>query len=556
MRYHTALMETFLRTLIGSGIGRHQGTRWLSVVSALEAAVRSEEVRHGERLPSQHLLADFMDVHVNTVNRPGAGWSAPERAGAQRSLPVHRIHSQPPPTNRGNYAVKNSKLNSGITKLALGASLCASLAACGGGSDGNPSASSAAQTVTTSGTAAIGAPIVGGAVSLKCASGATATATTGSDGSWNVSLKSTDYPCAVRVSDGQANGTALASPLHSVAAASGTTNITPLTDIMVGVLGNQDPEAWFSSVKSGDLATAITSGNLTAALTKLTNALATLPGKPALPVDFNPLTTSFKAEKGDAGDNLLESYGAALTASGLSQSDAAVDTANGTALTQSAYTATAFTTPYVSFTAGWSKNLDGKTVLSIPDPLRGASTAEVNVDATSGNFTLAGSSPFTDLVSLLGNRVGTVCVASQGQASNTQHSLYIYVSPDFTEVTDTAEIKSALVSNTFDSYEDCTKDSIAYAATATGLTATYSDGSSDAVADAEFTENGDVEARQTNGGSPLGTAVSRIRLYKYTDPASSKTTYAIVETSSDQDTTDLAYDPTKDLNNIILSVSR
>ncbi len=195
-------------------------------------------------------------------------------------------------------------------------------------------------------------------------------------------------------------------------------------------------------------------------------------------------------------------------------------------------------------------------MLSIPDPLRSALTAEVTADMTTGDFTLAGSSPFTGIVSLLGNRVGALCVSGKGQASDSQHSLYIYVSPDFTQVTDLAEIKSALASNIFDSYEDCTKDSITYTATANGLTVTYSDGSSDAVADAVFSENGNVEARQTDSGSALGTAISRIRLYKYTDSASGKTTYAIVETSSDKDSTDLAYDPTKDLNNIILSVSR
>ncbi len=225
--------------------------------------------------------------------------------------------------------MKKIEFNTGITKFTLGAAMCAALAACGGGGDSSPGGSSAdnTPTVTTSGTAAIGAPIVGGAVALKCASGATASATTGSDGSWTVSLKSTDYPCVARVSGGQANGSALASPLHSVAAASGTTNITPLTDLEVGVLAKGDPETWFNGAKNGDLAGAITSGNLADALAKLTTALSTLPGKPTLPDGFNPLTSSFKAEKGDAGDNLLESYGAGLTAAGLSQSAAAEKTA-------------------------------------------------------------------------------------------------------------------------------------------------------------------------------------------------------------------------------------
>ncbi len=87
---------------------------------------------------------------------------------------------------------------------------------------------------------------------LKCASGATASATTASDGTWSASLKTSDYPCAARVVGGQANGKNLASALHSVAAAPGTTNITPLTDIIVAVLGKQDPDAWFNGAKNGD----------------------------------------------------------------------------------------------------------------------------------------------------------------------------------------------------------------------------------------------------------------------------------------------------------------
>src|SRR5262245_45039550 len=115
-----------------------------------------------------------------------------------------------------------------IARLAFAASMCAALVACGGGGGSNAPAAANTPTTTTGGAAAMGSPIVGGTVELKCASGATASATTGTDGRWSASLKSTDYPCVARVSGGQANGTALASALHSVAAAPGTTNITPL----------------------------------------------------------------------------------------------------------------------------------------------------------------------------------------------------------------------------------------------------------------------------------------------------------------------------------------
>jgi len=117
--------------------------------------------------------------------------------------------------------VKNIKLNTGITALALGAAMCASLVACGGGS------SPAAGVMTSSGgVAAIGSAIVGGTVSFSCASGATASATTGSDGTYSATLKATDYPCVVQASGGQVNGVALASALHSVWSSNGTVDGT------------------------------------------------------------------------------------------------------------------------------------------------------------------------------------------------------------------------------------------------------------------------------------------------------------------------------------------
>ncbi|CAG4886846.1 hypothetical protein [Paraburkholderia saeva] len=427
--------------------------------------------------------------------------------------------------------MKNNKLNTGITRLALGASMCAALAACGGGGSDNSSASNPADntpTVTTGGTAAIGAPIVGGAVSLKCASGATASATTSSDGSWTVSIKSTDYPCAVRVSDGQANGAALASPLHSVAVASGTTNITPLTDLEVGVLGKGDPETWFNGAKNGDLAGAITNSNLADALTKLTNALATLPGKPALPNGFNPLTTSFKAAKGDAGDNLLESYGAALTAAGLSQSDAAVKTASDTALTQTAYSATAYTTGLgyttdpVSIQMGSSVNLDGTFGIAIADPNRGQYTAKAKIDSDGNVTSFTDAGKFTAVVSLLGNRVGQLCTANGvGSVAAAQPGQYVYVSSDLTEVTDPSELNG----KTFDEYEDCTKSGTTTFANGNS-TFTGIDGGTDAPVSV-------AQALTADGiADPANHSVEHAKVYRYTDPASGMTKYAYITVNS------------------------
>jgi len=45
------------------------GPAYLSIVTAIELAVRTGRLHPGDTLPSQRLLADFMGLHVNTVNR-------------------------------------------------------------------------------------------------------------------------------------------------------------------------------------------------------------------------------------------------------------------------------------------------------------------------------------------------------------------------------------------------------------------------------------------------------------------------------------------------------
>ncbi|MDR6474615.1 hypothetical protein J2778_002109 [Paraburkholderia graminis] len=424
--------------------------------------------------------------------------------------------------------MKEEQSNMKIARLAFAASMCVALVACGGGGGSNAPAADNTPTTTTGGTAAIGSPIVGGTVELKCASGATASATTGTDGSWSASLKRTDYPCVARVSGGQENGIALASALHSVAAAPGTTNITPLTDIMVGVLGKQDPDAWFDGAKSSDLTGIITAANLNSSLAKLATALATLPGKPALPDGFNPLNSPFKAEKGDAGDGLLETYDVALAASGLSQSDAATKTANSTALTLTAYSAIAYTTPGVTaIQMGSSVNLDGTFAIAIADPNRGKFKAKATIDAGGNVTSFTDAGQFKAVISLLGNRVGELCTGNGvGSVVAAQPGQYVYVSSDLTEVTDLTELNG----KTFDEYEDCVKSG----------TMAFVNGT------ATFTDiNGHQDTPDANVGQALTAAgladtsnhsVEHAKIYKYT--ANGVTKYAYITVNSTTGTDD------------------
>jgi GntR family transcriptional regulator len=46
-----------------------RGPAWRAILRALERAIDTGSVQVGDLLPPQRLMADFMGVHVNTVNR-------------------------------------------------------------------------------------------------------------------------------------------------------------------------------------------------------------------------------------------------------------------------------------------------------------------------------------------------------------------------------------------------------------------------------------------------------------------------------------------------------
>ncbi|MFM0211160.1 winged helix-turn-helix domain-containing protein [Paraburkholderia sediminicola] len=50
-------------------ISGYSGPSYLALASAIEDAIKAGLVRPGEKLPSQRLMADFLGLHVNTVNR-------------------------------------------------------------------------------------------------------------------------------------------------------------------------------------------------------------------------------------------------------------------------------------------------------------------------------------------------------------------------------------------------------------------------------------------------------------------------------------------------------
>lgn len=178
-----------------------------------------------------------------------------------------------------------------ITRL-LGLALPLVLAACGGTS------------TSLSGTAATGAPVVGGTVNVKCAGGPAQSTTTADAGTWQVSMAGQTLPCKVKVSGGNlAPGQAF----HSLAVDLGTVNITPVTDLVVANLATRAPGTWFDDDSPAEFQK-ISKTSVDAALVKVREALPTL----GTLATVNPLTASFKAEKGDALDNVLEAIKTAI----------------------------------------------------------------------------------------------------------------------------------------------------------------------------------------------------------------------------------------------------
>jgi len=162
---------------------------------------------------------------------------------------------------------------------------------------------------TLSGTAATGAPIVGGVVTVKCATGTATDPQTENDGKWEVPVAGLTLPCAVEVNGGTigVGGSANATPYYSTAISAGTVNITPLTSMIVAeMLGSTDLATWFGALSSGAFAN-INSNALQNAQTAVENAIA---GLRAGLGSLNPFTSMFTATSGNQMDDILEALGA------------------------------------------------------------------------------------------------------------------------------------------------------------------------------------------------------------------------------------------------------
>ncbi|WP_339844121.1 hypothetical protein [uncultured Halopseudomonas sp.] len=180
----------------------------------------------------------------------------------------------------------------------------------GGGSGSDPGGTTS---ISLSGTAATGSGINNATITASCAdgSGFIQTVSTGADGSWSGEIASSSaLPCALQLTGGTPNIT-----LHSLATQAGTVNITPLTDLALGLqinlLSGQTLTDWFAAPREGGSNLASLSSTLTEAADTLRGLL--LGAGFTLPANWSagattPFNAPFVADPAtDPYDQLLES---------------------------------------------------------------------------------------------------------------------------------------------------------------------------------------------------------------------------------------------------------
>ena len=214
-----------------------------------------------------------------------------------------------------------------LTRISRGAALpaltmllaAALLAACGGG-DSAPAA-----TATVSGVAATGAAIASGTVTLKCVSGTTSAATTGTDGSFTVDVTNVTLPCVARVEYKDAGG--VTRQLHSVITAAGTANITPLTELLVAKLANSAAASAFDTFTATS-GRSLTAAQIKAAADAVKAYLVTL-GVDVTNFPADPISTKFTAKNGstdgDVIDKLLDALKTKLGTKSLSDAETEIN---------------------------------------------------------------------------------------------------------------------------------------------------------------------------------------------------------------------------------------
>lgn len=185
-----------------------------------------------------------------------------------------------------------------LFQLASVTVVAAVLAACGG---------DVSESISTGGTAAVGAPLAGATVSLLCNNGgAPVTGTTSATGKYTASLPATgcEAPYLFKAVGPDASSTPAATiTLYGFADAATNINVTPLTDMAARFATGGDPATAFAAVQAGTRQASDYWGGANARA-QLATLLAQLGLSTAGITD--PLHQVFEAKSGDKIDDLLE----------------------------------------------------------------------------------------------------------------------------------------------------------------------------------------------------------------------------------------------------------
>jgi hypothetical protein len=226
--------------------------------------------------------------------------------------------------------------------------------------------------------------------------------------------------------------------------ASGTVNVTPLTDLIVAKLAGQDPSTWFNGPSSQ--LSSVNRSRVDAAATVVQSVLSSLPGRPSLPPGFNPISSPFKADQVHPGDVLLEDYAAALLMAGLTQADAIAEMAAGASrLTLDepqaldVYSSTTSDSDALELTGTWARSVLNEVLLVIRDTRLTVVNKVFRAAVADGDGSTSGvqsDAAFNGYLSVLQNRVGQICVSGTEDlnAGDGRKADFVFVSLELTEL--------------------------------------------------------------------------------------------------------------------------
>jgi hypothetical protein len=200
------------------------------------------------------------------------------------------------------------------------------LVACGGGGSsgaGDSSAAERAAPVRISGVVARGAALVEATVSARCASGASASATSGSGGAYTLEVDASALPCVLEAVSADGVWTLHSVALGSAGAPGVTAHITTLTELLVAQLAGTPPASFMAKASARTLGATITPANIASAQGTVRSTLKLMGVDPApiTNVLAQPLVAASAVQRGNVHDQVLDALAESMRGAGAQLAD-------------------------------------------------------------------------------------------------------------------------------------------------------------------------------------------------------------------------------------------